>query len=46
MKKEDEDIKVNRRKTDKVYFESTFIQQISDGIDFLRDESKEFGGVQ
>lgn len=43
MKKQDdgEDIKVNRRKGDKVYFESTLLQQISDGIDFLRDESKE-----
>ena len=36
-----EDIKVNRRKGDKVHFESTLLQQISDGIDFLRDESKE-----
>ena len=39
--KEEEDIKVNRRRTDKVYFESTFIQSISDKIDFLREESKE-----
>lgn len=39
--KDDDDIKVNRRSTDKVYFESTLIQQISDGIDFLRDESRE-----
>lgn len=36
-----EDINVNRRSTEKVYFESTLLQQISDGIDFLRDESKE-----
>lgn len=36
-----DDIKVNERSTDKVYFESTLIQQISDGIDFLRDESRE-----
>ena len=43
MKKQsfEEEIKVNRRKTDKVYFESTFIQSISDKIDFLREESKE-----
>ena len=39
--KEEEDIKVNRRSTDKVYFESTFIQSIYDKIDFLREESKE-----
>ena len=36
-----EDIKVNKRHTDKVYFESTFIQSVYDKIDFLRDESKE-----
>lgn len=36
-----EDIKVNRRKGDKVRFESNLLQQISDGIDILRDESKE-----
>ena len=36
-----DDIKVNRRKGDKVYFESTLLQQISDGIDFIRAESKE-----
>ncbi len=41
MKKDWDDIKVNRRSTDKVYFESNLIQQISEGIDFLRDESKE-----
>lgn len=41
MKKDEEDIKVNKRSTDKVYFESALIQNISDGIDFLRDESKE-----
>lgn len=43
MKKQsfdEEDIKVNRRSTDKIHFESTLIQQIADGIDFLRDESK------
>jgi tetratricopeptide (TPR) repeat protein len=36
-----EEIKVNRRKGDKVRFESPLFQQISDGIDYLRDESKE-----
>lgn len=43
MKKsyDEEDIEVNKRRTDKVFFESTLLQQISDGIDFLRDESKE-----
>lgn len=41
MDKDGEDIKVNRRKGDKVYFESTLLQQISDGIDFIRDESRE-----
>ncbi|MBE6494878.1 MAG: tetratricopeptide repeat protein [Methanobrevibacter thaueri] len=43
MKKsnDEEDIKVNKRRTDKVYFESTLLQQISDGIDFIRDQSKE-----
>lgn len=43
MKKDsfdEEEIKVNRRRTDRVYFESTFIQSISDKIDFLRKESK------
>ncbi len=43
MKKQsfdEEDIKVNRRSNDKIHFESTLIQQIADGIDFLRDESK------
>ena len=39
--KDEEDIKVNKRRTDKVYFESVFIQSISDKIDFLKDESKE-----
>ena len=44
MKKQSDDwddINVNRRRTDRVFFESTFIQQVSDGIDFLRNESKE-----
>lgn len=43
MKKQsfdEEDIKVNRRSNDKIHFESTLIQQIADGIDFLRDESR------
>ena len=38
--KEDEDIKVNRRRGDKIYFESPLVQSIADKIDFLRDESK------
>lgn len=41
MTDDNDDIKVNRRKGDKVYFESTLLQQISDGIDFIRAESKE-----
>ena len=41
MDKDGEDVKVNRRKGDKVYFESTLLQQISDGIEFIRDESRE-----
>ena len=36
-----DDIEVNKRSTDKVFFESTILQQISDTIDFIRDESKE-----
>lgn len=36
-----DDVEVNRKKADKVYFESDFIQQIYDGIDFLREESAE-----
>ena len=41
MKKEnEEDIKVNRRSTDKVYFESPLIQSIYDSIDFFKDETK------
>lgn len=43
MKKESfdgEEIKVNRKRNDKIYFESNFIQSISDKIDFLREESK------
>ena len=38
--KEDEDIKVNRRRTDRVYFESPLVQSIADKLDFLKDESK------
>lgn len=34
-----EDIDVNERKTDRVYFESGLIQNISDSIDFLKDEA-------
>lgn len=42
MKKNDwEDIDVNQRKTDKVYFESSLLQNISDSIDFLKDEASE-----
>lgn len=41
MKKDWDDIKINRRKTDRVFFESTLLQQVSDGIDFLRTESRE-----
>ena len=39
-KENEEDIKVNRRSTDKVYFESPFVQSVYDSIDFLRDETK------
>lgn len=42
MKKSDgEDIKINPRSTDKVFFESTLLQNISDSIGFLKDESTE-----
>ena len=42
MKKDDwDDIEVNERRDDKVLFESNILQQIYDGIDFLRDESAE-----
>lgn len=42
MKKDDkEDINVNRKKGDKVYFESPIIQSIYDTIDYLRDETTE-----
>lgn len=40
-KQDGEDIKVNRRKDDKIRFESPFIQSISDGIDYLRGEAKD-----
>ena len=45
MKKElhdEEDIKVNKRSSDRVVFESLLIQRISDSIDFIKNESKEF----
>ena len=45
MKKDlhDEDeINVNKRSTDRVVFESTFAQRVSDTIEFLKDETKEF----
>ncbi|MBQ2831101.1 tetratricopeptide repeat protein [Methanobrevibacter sp.] len=40
MKKDkaEDDIKVNRRSTDKVFFESSFIQSVSDKIDFFKEE--------
>lgn len=42
MKKSDwEDIDVNERSTDKVFFESSLLQNISDGIDFLKGEANE-----
>ncbi len=42
MKKDNwDDIDVNERSTDKVYFESNFIQSVYDKIDFLREESQE-----
>ncbi|WP_407411119.1 tetratricopeptide repeat protein [Methanobrevibacter sp.] len=34
-----EDVDVNQRKTDRVYFESSLLQNISDSIDFLKDEA-------
>lgn len=37
--KDDEDIKVNRKSGEKVYFESPIIQSIYDTIDYLRDET-------
>jgi tetratricopeptide (TPR) repeat protein len=39
MRKDWEDIKVSRRGVGKKYFESTLLQNISDGIDYLRDEA-------
>ena len=43
MKKSNDadDVKVNRRSSDKVYFESILLQKVYDRIDFLKDESKE-----
>ena len=40
-KQNDDDIKINVKKGDKVYFESTILQQVSDTIDYLKDESKD-----
>ena len=37
-----DDIGVNRRRGDKAIFESRLLQKISDRIDFVRDESREF----
>ena len=37
-----DDIGVNRRKGEKAIFESRLLQKISDRIDFVRDESREF----
>lgn len=45
MKKDTHDqdtINVNKRNTDRVVFESTFVQRISDSVDFLKNETKEF----
>lgn len=41
MKMDWEDIKVSKRFSEKIYFESTFLQNISDRIDFLRYEADE-----
>lgn len=41
MKKDEDDIKVNKRRTDKLYFESIVLQRISDTMDFLKAESKQ-----
>lgn len=39
MKKDEEDINVNRKRGDRVDFETPFIQSIYDTIDYLRDEA-------
>lgn len=44
MKKDWEDIKVSRRASGKKYFESSLLQNISDGIDFLRQEADDILG--
>lgn len=44
VKKSDDDIKINKRSTDKVYFESTLVQNISDTLDFIKGEGKELIG--
>lgn len=36
-----DDIKINRRSGDRPVFESIFLQQVSDGIDFLKEESRD-----
>ena len=41
MKKDEDDIEVNKRRTDKLYFESILLQRISDTIDFVKGEGKE-----
>lgn len=41
MKKSDDTIEVKKRSGDRAIFESNFLQQVSDGIDYLKDESKE-----
>ena len=42
MRKDNEDdVEVNRRKADRVVFESNWIQSVYDKIDFLREESKD-----
>ncbi|WP_407454775.1 tetratricopeptide repeat protein [Methanobrevibacter sp.] len=45
MKKDlhDEDeIKVNKRSTDRLFFESTLLQRVSDSMDFMKSETREF----
>ena len=45
MKKDihdEEDIDVNKRNTDRIVFESLFMQRISDSINFIKKESREF----
>ena len=45
MKKDshdEDDIKVNKRSTDRLFFESTFLQRVSDSMDFIKGETREF----